>query len=104
MDGWIGGSICGPVDATLFSCGEKVAKLLIYQSNYISSLTFSHELWVLIEKTTLRKRVKMSFLRRVSGLTLRDLGEDLSLLRRIQSGTTAPLHQEWIEAVEVFDD
>lgn len=49
------------------------AKLSIYRSIYIPTLTYGHELWVVTER--MRSRVQaaeMSFLRRVAGLSLRD--------------------------------
>ncbi|KAK3550660.1 hypothetical protein QTP70_002363 [Hemibagrus guttatus] len=49
------------------------AKLSIYQSIYVPTLTYGHELWVMTE--SLRSRIQvaeMSFLRRVAGRSLRD--------------------------------
>uniref|UniRef100_A0A8C6Q6L6 Reverse transcriptase domain-containing protein n=1 Tax=Nothobranchius furzeri TaxID=105023 RepID=A0A8C6Q6L6_NOTFU len=49
------------------------AKLSIYRSIYVPTLTYDHELWVVTERTRLRIQVaEMSFLRRVAGLSLRD--------------------------------
>ncbi|KAF7652554.1 hypothetical protein LDENG_00095270 [Lucifuga dentata] len=68
------------------------ARLSIYQSIYVPILTYGHELWVVTEKTrSWIQAAEMRFLRRVSGLTLRDrvrssdiregLGVELLLLR-----------------------
>ncbi|KAM4551690.1 putative transposon-derived protein F52C9.6 isoform 1-T3 [Odontesthes bonariensis] len=49
------------------------AKLSIYRSIYVPILTYGHELWVVTERTRSRiQAAEMSFLRRVSGLSLRD--------------------------------
>ncbi|TWW73493.1 hypothetical protein D4764_15G0008870 [Takifugu flavidus] len=49
------------------------AKLSIYRSIFIPTLTYGHELWVMTERTRSRvQAAKMSFLRRVAGLSLRD--------------------------------
>uniref|UniRef100_A0A669EXX2 Reverse transcriptase domain-containing protein n=1 Tax=Oreochromis niloticus TaxID=8128 RepID=A0A669EXX2_ORENI len=49
------------------------AKLLIYRSIYVPTLTYGHELWVVTERTRSRiQAAEMSFLRRVAGLSLRD--------------------------------
>ena len=49
------------------------AKLSIYWSIYVPTLTYGHELWVVTERTRSRIQVaEMGFLRRVSGLSLRD--------------------------------
>uniref|UniRef100_A0A8C6MBU3 Reverse transcriptase domain-containing protein n=1 Tax=Nothobranchius furzeri TaxID=105023 RepID=A0A8C6MBU3_NOTFU len=67
------------------------AKLSIYQSIYISTLTYGHELWVVTERTRSRiQAAEVSFLCRVAWLSLRDrvrssvipewLGVDLLLL------------------------
>ena len=48
------------------------AKLSIYRSIF-PTLTYGHELWVETERMRLRiQAAEMSFLRRVSGLSLRD--------------------------------
>uniref|UniRef100_A0A8C6M0A0 Reverse transcriptase domain-containing protein n=1 Tax=Nothobranchius furzeri TaxID=105023 RepID=A0A8C6M0A0_NOTFU len=48
------------------------AMLSIYRSIYVPTLTYGHELWVVTERTRLRiQAAKMSFLRRVAGLSLR---------------------------------
>ncbi|XP_061647372.1 uncharacterized protein LOC133486367 [Phyllopteryx taeniolatus] len=50
----------------------KKAKLSIYRSIYVPTLTYGHELWVVTERTRSRiQAAEMSFLRRVSGLSLR---------------------------------
>ncbi|TWW73329.1 hypothetical protein D4764_15G0007230 [Takifugu flavidus] len=49
------------------------AKLSIYRSIFVPTLTHGHELWVITEKTRSRvQAAEMSFLRRVAGLSLRD--------------------------------
>nr|XP_049572422.1 uncharacterized protein LOC125965716 [Syngnathus scovelli] len=49
------------------------AKLSIYRSIYAPTLTYGHELWVVTERTRSRIQVaERSFLRRMSGLSLRD--------------------------------
>ncbi|KAK3571461.1 hypothetical protein QTP86_012091 [Hemibagrus guttatus] len=49
------------------------AKLSIYQSIYISTLTYGHELWVMTERIRSQiQAAEMSFLRRVVGRSLRD--------------------------------
>ncbi|KAK3547092.1 hypothetical protein QTP86_011400 [Hemibagrus guttatus] len=49
------------------------AKLSIYQSIYIPTLTYGHEFWVMTERVRSRiQAAEMSFLRRVAGRSLRD--------------------------------
>ncbi|XP_065817852.1 uncharacterized protein [Labrus bergylta] len=49
------------------------AKLSIYRSIYITTLTYGHELWVVTERMRSRiQAAEISFLRRVAGLSLRD--------------------------------
>ncbi|KAK3558298.1 hypothetical protein QTP86_014684 [Hemibagrus guttatus] len=49
------------------------AKLLIYQSIYVQTLTYGHELWVMTERIRSWIQVaEMSFLRRMAGCSLRD--------------------------------
>uniref|UniRef100_A0A3B4BI15 Ethanolamine kinase n=1 Tax=Periophthalmus magnuspinnatus TaxID=409849 RepID=A0A3B4BI15_9GOBI len=49
------------------------AKLSIYRSIYVPTLTYGHELWVMTERTRSRiQAAEMGFLRRVAGRTLRD--------------------------------
>ncbi len=49
------------------------AKLSIFRSIYVPTLTYGHELWVMTERTRSRIQVaEMSFLRRVAGRSLRD--------------------------------
>ncbi|KAK3520189.1 hypothetical protein QTP70_017925 [Hemibagrus guttatus] len=49
------------------------AKLSIYQSIYVPTLTYGHELWVMTERIRSRiQEAEMSFLRRVVGRSLRD--------------------------------
>ncbi|TWW69397.1 hypothetical protein D4764_18G0002030 [Takifugu flavidus] len=52
---------------------SRKAKLSIYQSIFVPTLTYGHELWVMTERTKSRvQAAEMSFLRRVAGLSLRD--------------------------------
>ncbi|KAK3525927.1 hypothetical protein QTP70_010995 [Hemibagrus guttatus] len=52
---------------------SRKAKLSIYQSIYVPTLTYGHELWVMTERVRSRiQAAKMSFLRRVAGHSLRD--------------------------------
>ena len=49
------------------------AKLSIYRPIYVPTLTYGHELWVVIKKVRSRTQVaEISFLRRVAGLSLTD--------------------------------
>ena len=49
------------------------AKLSIYRSIYIPTLTYGHELWVVTERMRSRiQAVERSFLHTVAGLSLRD--------------------------------
>ena len=50
------------------------AKLSIYWSIYVPILTYGHELWLVTERTRLQiQAAEMGFLRRVSGLSLREV-------------------------------
>ncbi|KAG1932899.1 hypothetical protein F2P79_020886 [Pimephales promelas] len=52
---------------------SRKAKLLIYWSIYVPTLTYGHELWVMTERTRSRMQAaEMSFLHRVAGRSLRD--------------------------------
>ncbi|KAK3523485.1 hypothetical protein QTP86_033979, partial [Hemibagrus guttatus] len=52
---------------------SRKVKLSIYQSIYVPTLTYGHELWVMTERVRSRIQVaEMSFLRRVAGCSLRD--------------------------------
>ncbi|TWW71088.1 hypothetical protein D4764_17G0005710 [Takifugu flavidus] len=52
---------------------SRKAKLSIYQSIFVPTLTYGHELCVMTERTRSRVQVaEMSFLHRVAGLSLRD--------------------------------
>ncbi|KAK3535605.1 hypothetical protein QTP70_017246, partial [Hemibagrus guttatus] len=75
---------------------SRKAKLSIYQSIYVPTLTYGHELWVMTERVRSQiQAAKMSFLRRVAGCSLRDrvrssvTGEELGvepLLLHIERG------------------
>ena len=77
IDRWI-----GAVAAVMWSlyCSVVVkrelsqkAKLSIYQSVYVPTLTYGHELWVMTERIRSQiQAAEMSFLRRVAGRSLRD--------------------------------
>ena len=63
---------------------SRKAKLSIYRSVYVPILTYGHELWVMTER--MRSRVQaaeMSFLRRVSGLSLRDRVRNSDIRERL---------------------
>ncbi len=69
------------------------AKLWIYQSIYVPTLTYGHELWVMTERT--RSRIlaaKIRFLRRVAGRSLRDRVRSHS--GGAQSRAADPRHRE----------
>ena len=52
---------------------SRKAKLSIYRSIFVPTLTYGHELWVVTERTRSRvQAAEMSFLRRVAGFSLRD--------------------------------
>ncbi|KAK3530893.1 hypothetical protein QTP70_004413 [Hemibagrus guttatus] len=52
---------------------SRKAKLSIYQSIYVPTLTYGHELWVMTERIRSRiQAAEISFLRRVAYLSLRD--------------------------------
>ncbi|KAK3539668.1 hypothetical protein QTP70_011124 [Hemibagrus guttatus] len=52
---------------------SRKAKLSIYQSIYVPTLTYGHELWVMTERVRSRiQAAEMSFLCRVAGRSLRD--------------------------------
>ncbi|KAK3542195.1 hypothetical protein QTP86_017365 [Hemibagrus guttatus] len=52
---------------------NRKAKLSIYQSIYVPTLTYGHELWVMTERVRSRiQAAEMSFLCRVAGRSLRD--------------------------------
>ncbi|KAK3539665.1 hypothetical protein QTP70_011111 [Hemibagrus guttatus] len=52
---------------------SRKAKLSIYQSIYVPTLTYGHELWVMTERIRSRiQAAEMSFLCRVAGCSLRD--------------------------------
>ena len=49
------------------------AKLSIYWSIFVPTLTYGHEGWVMTERTRLRiQAAEMGFLRKVAGVSLRD--------------------------------
>ncbi|KAK3562555.1 hypothetical protein QTP86_002034 [Hemibagrus guttatus] len=52
---------------------SRKAKFLIYQSIYVPTLTYGHELWVMTERVrSWIQAAEMSFLHRVAGRSLRD--------------------------------
>ncbi|KAK3548428.1 hypothetical protein QTP70_012986 [Hemibagrus guttatus] len=52
---------------------SRKAKLSIYQSIYVPTLTYGHDLWVMTERVRSQiQAAEMSFLRRVAGRSLRD--------------------------------
>ncbi len=63
----------------------KKAKLSIYQSIYVPTLTYGHELWVVTERMRLRiQAAEMSFLCRVAGLSLRDRVRSSDIWRELR--------------------
>ena len=61
------------------------AKLSIYRSIYVPTLTYGHEVWVVTERTRSRiQAAEMSFLRRVAGLSLRDRVRSLDIRERLR--------------------
>ena len=52
---------------------SRKAKLWIYRSIFVPTLTYGHESWVMTERTRSRvQAAEMGFLRRVAGVSLRD--------------------------------
>ncbi|KAK3549179.1 hypothetical protein QTP70_033971 [Hemibagrus guttatus] len=79
---------------------SRKAKLSIYQSIYVPTLTYGHELWVMTERVRFRiQAAEMSFLRRVAGRSLRDRDKELCHPGGARSRAAAPPHQKG--AVEV---
>ncbi|KAI3367070.1 hypothetical protein L3Q82_009271 [Scortum barcoo] len=81
---------------------SRKAKLSIYRSIYVPTLTYGHELWVMTrkDKITRIQAAEMSFLRRVAGRSLRDIGVRSSVTQReLRSRAAAPSHRE--ESAEV---
>ncbi|KAK3557951.1 hypothetical protein QTP86_003867 [Hemibagrus guttatus] len=77
---------------------SRKAKLSIYQSIYVPTLTYGHELWVMTERVRSQiQAAEMSFLRRVVGHSLRDL--ELCHPGGARSRAAAPPHRKG--AVEV---
>jgi hypothetical protein len=73
---------------------SRKAKLSIYQSIFVPTLTYGHELWVVTERTRSRvQAAEMSFLRRVAGLSLRDRVRS-SVIRRELGVDPLLLHVE----------
>ena len=61
------------------------ARLSIYRSIYVPTLTYGHELWVMTERTRSRiQAAEMSFLRRVAGLSLRDRVRSSDIRERLR--------------------
>ncbi|KAK3515853.1 hypothetical protein QTP70_034764, partial [Hemibagrus guttatus] len=77
---------------------SRKVKLSIYQSIYVPTLTYGHELWVMTERVRSRiQAAEMSFLRKVAGRSLR--GKELCHPGGVRSRAAAPLHGKG--AVEV---
>ncbi|KAK3527334.1 hypothetical protein QTP86_021953 [Hemibagrus guttatus] len=75
------------------------AKLSIYQSIYVPTLTYGHELWVMTERVRSQiQAAEMSFLHRVVGRSLRE-GKELCHPGGARSRATAAPHRKG--AVEV---
>ncbi|TWW57306.1 hypothetical protein D4764_07G0000250 [Takifugu flavidus] len=59
---------------------SRKAKVSIYRSIFVPTLTYGHELWVMAERTRSRvQATEMSFLRRVARLSLRDRVRSLDI-------------------------
>ncbi|KAK3531365.1 hypothetical protein QTP70_018164, partial [Hemibagrus guttatus] len=79
---------------------SRKAKLSIYQSIYVPTLTYGHELWVMTERVRSRiQAAEMSFLRRVAGRSLRDRVRSSVTRQELGVDPAAPPHQKG--AVEV---
>ena len=64
---------CGCWSGLLSWRESQKAKLSIYRSIYVPTLTYGHELWLVAGRIRLQRQVaKMSFLCRVAGLSFRD--------------------------------
>ncbi|TWW78064.1 R2 Retrovirus-related Pol polyprotein from type I retrotransposable element [Takifugu flavidus] len=69
---------------------KREAKLSIYRSIFVPTLTYGHELWVMTERTRSRvQAAEISFLRRVAGLSPRE-GEKLCHPGGARSRAAAP--------------
>lgn len=78
VDQW---GVGGDVDFAFVRRGEEGAepKAKPLDLLYVPTFTYGHELWVVIERTRLRiEAAKMSYLRKVSGLSLRNRVRSLS--------------------------
>ena len=61
------------------------AKLSIYRSIYVPTLTYGHKLWIVTERMRSPKQAaKMSFLCRVAGLSLRDKVRSSDIRERLR--------------------
>ena len=61
------------------------ARLTVYRSIFVPTLTYGHELWVVTERMRSRiQAAEMSFLRRVAGLSLRDRVRSSVILERLR--------------------
>ncbi|KAI3375382.1 hypothetical protein L3Q82_021871 [Scortum barcoo] len=79
---------------------SRKAKLSIYRSIYVPTLTYGHELWVMTERTRSRiQAAEMSFLHRVAGRSLRDRVR--SSVTREELGVEPLLLQHREESAEV---
>ena len=104
MDRWIGvaAAVMQALNWSIVLKKElsRKASLSIYQSIYVSTLTYGHELWVMTKRTRSRiQAAEMIFLHRVAGLSLKDEGEELRHPGGAWSRAAAPPHRE--ESVEV---
>ncbi|KAK0156273.1 Craniofacial development protein 2 [Merluccius polli] len=65
--------LLNPTNTSSMMEAELEAKLSIYRSIFVPTLTYGHEGWVMTERTRSRiQAAEMSFLRRVAGFSLRD--------------------------------
>ncbi|KAK3554501.1 hypothetical protein QTP70_024406, partial [Hemibagrus guttatus] len=73
---------------------SRKAKLSIYQSIYVPTLPYGHELWVMTERIRSRiQAAEISFLHRVAGRSLRE-GKELCHLGGARSRAAAPPHRK----------
>ncbi|KAK3523071.1 hypothetical protein QTP86_012652 [Hemibagrus guttatus] len=106
IDRWIGAAaaVMRPMYWSVVVKKElsRKAKLSIYQSIYVPTLTYGHELWVMTERIRSRIQVaEMSFLRRVAGCSLRDRSLDplVKLPEKVPEGKACHLLIENISII-----
>ncbi|XDV31537.1 hypothetical protein PO909_002528 [Leuciscus waleckii] len=84
---------------------SRKAKLSIYQSIYVPTLTYGHELWVMTERTrSWIQAAEMSFLRRVAGRSLRDRVSSTPLMftyQEISRGLSGKLISDYLDNLKI---